>query len=609
MALDRRATTKSYEPVIGQEDEITPCDRNLRHDSTGLWDKFKAWYLFLLYTAACALLFVLMRGWIDDRDFTTGSPGFRITSNLYQSQITGLISLSLVLIRVLATACTALTVWRAVYIMLEQGGLTLSELVRINNFPLPTRPRRSRRGHWIWSIWFSLVVILSWPSGLAAPLVNSAIAWIPRTRLSSIPIVVSTQLVDGSVSWDWLPYPELCFKNLISAVSMAGKDPSYAFDSSDAPLRRYLSLETDLHQDSTISLTAPYLHIDLQWIDGADKFTFVHVSDAEYTDIVSTSLINRAIGSVAILRNSTWDFSAAIPDRSEIFHGDKVISVKVNGLDYRDRLSDGTIPNEETPCPAFSQALGKLPNVSQHESHFFASETNEWLGKDCYLMAKASITAGQYKAQNCTLDPTDKYHYTATCAEQLHQDKVEDDWISRLSLDFMSETMKYIAMQEISNSFMNTSIEVYTFGMLKLAHHAIWSSFTSRLSVHNESSIAFPSESVVRAKVDTVNLFIWLGFCSSTMIAAILVAVGQRFSSNKTVQDACLAALTIDLSDVAHRANTSGLCSAVKLSSEAKKLPPLVFVNDADTQNDPKCRRRLIFAKDRSHPHGHPTEI
>ena len=606
MATDREGTRIKYQPITEEQKENIPQCCTVRDDDSGFWSKFKAWYIFLVYLVACAMLFVSMIVWIDQHDFQTGSPPITFTRNLYQIQVTGLISTSLVIIRSLASVCTVLLTWRIITITLDREGLTLVELVRFNKCRWPILPRAGSKIPWIWSVWLVLVV---WPSRFTAPLANSAVAWVPRIKLSSSPLNVSTQLVDGSVDWDFLKYPETCLKTLISAASMAGKDPAYAFNLTDTPLRRYFPLGQDLNQGSTINLTMPYLNVDLQWIDGADETLFQHVGDSQYADIANLNIGNRGNGSVAILRNTTWDWTTAVPDAPEIYSGNKIITVKVNTMDNNRTLPDGSIANKDSPCPAISETLGNLPNVSQHKVQYYNGNTSIWLGTDCFIIANASITAGNRKGQNCTIDPSGRSVYAATCDVRIEKDGVQADWISTLSLDFMSETMKYVVMLDLTTPFMNTSVENYTKGMLKLAHDAAWSSLTAQASVNNESAIAFPAKFVVRATVDRTKLSIWFAFCVSFALSAVLVAIGQSMSSTKTVRNAFLATLTIDLSDVAHSPGAEGLCDAVKLSKEDSKLPPMVFANDHSNQEHHKCRRRLVFAKDGADSHGRPSEV
>ena len=86
----------------------------------------------------CSLLFVIITQWVNDHDFKPGSPPSLFTSDLYQTQVTGLISLALVITRLLAGLCSALLVWRTIFILPDRREMTLTELVRLGNYRIPS---------------------------------------------------------------------------------------------------------------------------------------------------------------------------------------------------------------------------------------------------------------------------------------------------------------------------------------------------------------------------------------------------------------------------------------------------------------------------------------
>jgi hypothetical protein len=56
---------------------------------------------------------------------------------LYQAQVTGLVSLALVVLRLVSGSCSVLLAWRVVCVLLEKRGLTLTELTLTINWKLP----------------------------------------------------------------------------------------------------------------------------------------------------------------------------------------------------------------------------------------------------------------------------------------------------------------------------------------------------------------------------------------------------------------------------------------------------------------------------------------
>lgn len=120
----------TYQSVRGDQNhnrESHEC--TIRSDDTGLWNTLKSWYTFVLHLSACGLLaYGIIR--IDDLDFKIGSGStlLHFESTLYQAQITALISLGLVIIRIVAGSCSALLAWRCIFVLLEKRGMTLAEI-------------------------------------------------------------------------------------------------------------------------------------------------------------------------------------------------------------------------------------------------------------------------------------------------------------------------------------------------------------------------------------------------------------------------------------------------------------------------------------------------
>lgn len=140
MAWDDRNDRVRSQAIVRERIERTPDGCFPRADDSGIWNTFKAWYLFLIHLVACFLLFLTMTHWINDHTFKTGSPPTLLTSDLHQTQVNGLISLALVIISFMAGSCSALLAWRTIFILLDKGGITLTELARLGNHHLPIIP-------------------------------------------------------------------------------------------------------------------------------------------------------------------------------------------------------------------------------------------------------------------------------------------------------------------------------------------------------------------------------------------------------------------------------------------------------------------------------------
>lgn len=603
MARDDENIEMQLQPMVKEErDQKSHCC-DVRRDDSGFWNACKAWYLIVLHLAMCIILLVCLDKFVDEKDFRIGSGPSSFTVPLYQSQVTGLISVSLVLIRTLTGVCSTLIAWRIIFVMLNRGDITLGELLCLQNYRLPHFPRRSLGYGFFWSSWAASVIILTWPSGFAAPLVSSAVTWRPGNKLSK-PMRIQTQVLDEVNSHDWafLFYSDQNSKIIISAASMAGTDPAYAFGPNKMLFRRYFSAVDDIPVGSLIDITMPYFNVDLHWIDGADEIQFQHIGDPEYSDIIHSGINWRGDGSVSILRNITWNKDDAKPKAAEVFSGKRIVSVKVTTLDSQIPLSDGSIARQNMTCPTNSLFRYILPNVTQRETQYYQYHTNDtskkiWLGKDCFIVAEASITAGIYQGNNCIVNPVGKNTYGATCSMQNPRDQVKADWLSSLSIDFMSEIMRNVVMLNTTSPWIhNSSAGDYTTSMLHLAYDAAWSSMTISQGKDTDSAFVRLAKPIIRAQLEHSRMYIWLGLCGTLTLSAVLLAWGLKLSSTKTIRDPTLAALSVDLSDIAHGGQANGLCNAVTLSQTDKNLPKLRFANDDGVEESDKCRRRVVFA-------------
>jgi hypothetical protein len=99
-------------PVVDEQQIETLESCALRDDDSGYRNFIKAWWYFFLHFAGSILLFVSLLSWIHDHKFNTGShlSIVRIGDCLFQTQVNGLISLALVLIRLLGSCCTTILV-------------------------------------------------------------------------------------------------------------------------------------------------------------------------------------------------------------------------------------------------------------------------------------------------------------------------------------------------------------------------------------------------------------------------------------------------------------------------------------------------------------------
>ncbi len=578
---DRHEENPSAKPLLNQTatEFGPPC--LLRADSSGLGNLFSAWYPFLLHTAACVLLFVVVLIWIDDHDFSTGSPEstIRIPDRLFQTEVNGLISFGLVLIRLLGSWCTSLLVWRMIFMLLTKRGMTLKEIAFLDEWHMPMLPGREPRRSLLWTCLAIITTGLLWPRMFAAPLANSSVAWIPSVRLSSEPRPLSVPKVDQGSNWGGMVYDGTRIAVVVNAAALALREPSYAFDRTSIPTRRYFSSNSTQSLKGVATLPLPYFDVSFRWIDASTDDKSAHVGDVSFSDVSNNSWDLRRDGTMAILQDSIWNTTKAEPKKVRIFDGKKTVAIKIATLEANERLPDGSFPTADSRCPLESIPF-PVPDVEMADKKF-AAGTEDFVGKDCYILAEATIKAGLHSGKDCNVSSASSGAYFATCTVPTGPTELESDWLTELTLDTVSEVLRYVLVLSIDrrgpdtkgvNPWIRGDLEGYMSSMLTLAYHATWSSYLDQLSTSNETISIVTSEDVVKADVDKTKMWGWLAMNLMLSLSAFLVYCAQWVSKAKTVRNTTLVALTTDFSEITHSHAAPGLCNAVELSKEDKKL-------------------------------------
>jgi hypothetical protein len=580
----------------------------LRNEDSGPLNIVKAWYLYALHLLLCSLFIIIMIGLVDGSDFRTGLRTDESTSQLdtlfFQTEINGLVSVALVLVRLLTGSAATLTVWRWAFILLEKCGVTLSELLRLLDQRLPFRPRFETRTQFLWSTVTILVMMLSWPPSFAAPLANSSLAWIPSGRLLNKLQDFELASLDENPDWPGVvgsrAQQQTRVYTMLQANFMAAQDPAYAFDDAALPLQRIFKSHEPISIGSKANLIVPYFDVTgIRWLDAKDGFP--SIGDFTLTTITGLWNINRADGSVTLYRETQYDPSAASDfPKAEVFNGKQYVFLRVDYLGKEKGYKN------DSSCPQLSPWLGQLPNVQQHEISFYDGDSM-FQARDCYIVGEANIVAGQYAAQNCNVTYSTNSQNAATCSVDRSSAQPSPDTRTNYTIESMSEIMRNMMPLGVTKDYMKLGLDAYTKGMLRIAYHASWSSITEHLTRSNETAQFNIMEPVVRASVNRSRLYAWLGMNISLAVCAAFVSLVQRRTSTKAIRDVALAALTMDLSDVCHQSRTSGLCNAVVLSAKDKTLPRLVWDravratgsdDDIDLSAKRTCERKVVFVDD-----------
>ncbi|KAG9248781.1 hypothetical protein BJ878DRAFT_476146 [Calycina marina] len=539
----------TYEPVL-EDGNIRLNHSTVRSDNSGIWNSFKAWYLFGLHFLACILMKIGLDR-VNHRDFKIGSAPtiFTLDSGLYQAQVTGPVSLALVIIRIIAGSCSGLLISRTVFILLEKRVVSLSEITRLTNWRLPVVPGRSSSISW--SLWAISAILLLWPQSFAAPFASSSISWIPVDRVLEASSIAITQDVGEIADWDSIMYDDMKIGVVVSAAAMTAKSPAYVYNASKLALRRYFNSTVEIPDGSNADITVPYIAIDLRWIDASSDSRSQQVGQSKYQFVNEDSFSIRNIGAIAITNSSPFSYSK--PTQPDFFNGTKLVGIKLRTLNFGNQIVDAS------QCGAISDQHNCWWHGDRSRLlHIRLSQncSSSLPGKDCTVSSSAE-TSELY----------------ATCSMQRDDGAVQPDWLSNFALEFMSEALKFTVLQNYSQPYITKDLTDYTTGTLTRGYHSAWSALMKRTGNETEPFTSRASETMVSVLIDRNKLFIWLAMNASLTISVVLVPVAKMLSTAETIRDTTVAALTMDLTEITRTDRTEGLCNAVALSKQDKKLP------------------------------------
>jgi hypothetical protein len=510
------------------------------------------------------------------------SGGFNQTrTSLYQAEITALVSASLVVIRLVASTGSALLAWRLVFALLEKSGITLSEICRVVDFKMPIIPRFSSFQQIHWSVFAILITLLIWPYSIAAPLASSSLQWIPSTRI--VPSQVQNYMIpniDLKPGWDKLGIFEDITELSLKAATMGIRTPSQAtlFDRSSPHFQRqFFYLSPQLTQGGVGSIAMPYFEVtSIRWIDQPKVWAGDPLQNAS---MIEKPIPSRRIGATGFVLSSK---ATSKTDTDEykyepiVYEGQRIVSVLVGRLvppgngDAMDQ--DGS---EAMPCPNTTTAFGQVPEVTQQRTVIYYAK--RWAATDCWMYAEVSIRAGKTTQEPCDIQligPADDMHIAmGPNRSRATKYNLEPDLSVLPTLDLTSDVLRNLYLLNVSGSYKHDNLDGYVGGMLETAYYTANSAILYQTKVGSDPISVTPLEPVILASINRTRLWVWFAVNATLSIAALLfwIVWSTAGFTSKLVRKPTLVALMMDLSSVSH-VNGDGLCNAVDLSKEDKKL-------------------------------------
>ncbi|ORX96071.1 hypothetical protein BCR34DRAFT_578875 [Clohesyomyces aquaticus] len=597
---------------------------SLRRDDSGFKNAFKAWHIFLVHLAGC-VVFIVFLTLIDGRNFLIGSQSVsrRNGWRLYQADISGLVSLYVTIIRILAGVGSTLLIWRSISILLSKGQITLGELCDMVGKKILLRSPFQSWSEFVWSAFAIAVLVLIWPTSLASPLANSSLTWHPvKESVKDLKTTYNINLVETNKRFPQFQYEHLIQAVTLRAISTGSIDPDYSFVTGETALRRYVLLEPPMPEGATGNMALPFFNVtSITWFDSPAT---TYPGPPDVANIGNASMLKSppdtwGAGTIGFWMSKKWENQDTKGYTPTIFEGKRNISVFVGSLWDDKPTNDGTLPNINTSCPSMTPDFGALPDVKQYRVNVFVAET--WRRTDCYMLAEVGMKAGRYLQHSVDINllgPSTGTHIANATLGSISDGapSLQPDWAIMPTLDMMTDVMRQIYQLNATSRYQKNNLNGFIRGTLKLAYDSTWSALPLIIDDSQETISAVPSQSVIRTEVNKARLFAWLAMNVTLQFAAIIVAIVHHFATPKLkmTRDPTLMALNMDLGDVKHE-NGDGLCNAVGLEKPDKELgrmkwgdgPAAVTGADAGGGVSPYCRKVvLVHGRERERSALHP---
>jgi hypothetical protein len=536
---------------------------------------------------------------------------------LYQSDITTLVSLALVIVRLLAAAWFSLTAWRTMFIILEKRGMKWNDVKWILGTGVPHFPfeynRRKRTIRLLpsgkrLSIIAWVIFSLALPAQLVAPLAAGSLTWIPVTETTYSGLDVAITTAGESKWWDYFntqsPYR---LYTVYRAAALASIFPVSSFNRSAPPVfRRQIPSIRGLSPNSTLaSVLVPRFEIhSLQWVTNQSEIDEINAPNtnvwddltigAQFSGTLNISsndnpLFSFQDGTLAIMNDEPWTEAPATKDGSAFPAAAMVSDTRLVVVLFN--LNNGA--HEFKTCPnATSLAFGYPPSeltllrVDDQDSLSMPTGPEP---RSCWAVARLNFTAGVAVCTDCPVVSDSVVEASPSPSQPLitmaHP-------LVHTAIHMMPEVLKYMSIMNISLVPTWNNLDGYTFGMLSVAYQASWN------SVNNDCQTSSPGQTTAKAAFQVLNarvskwrMLTWFGLNHLLTISGVLLAVLQSACAGKTVRNPALAALMLDTKAVLE-SDTSGFCNALELNKK-----------------DAHRRIKLVVSSEKSATYHHPRLV
>lgn len=508
------------------------------------------WYIFPLHLILAVIFAITTLFCLDGKTFRTDDGDeidlvrlSRQHGELYQSDITTLISVGLVLVRWATASCAVLVAQRCMFILLEQHGMTFTSINRLFSFGIAPFGRK------MYQICCGIIVILILPAQWSAPLASGAVSWIPHDTFRPANFNITMPVPGLSRGSGWFNAYKLnrdTVKQRAQGNAVLYGFPASFYNSNlnfSTSSRRRVNLPANFsangHELQALpegtkirNATLPYFRItNITWIDYEDRFDqFFNASRSlgSFTDIDPKSqplnILTRYIASETAILD--WNLRVEKGDLDTWPEPAIINKTYTMGLLANRRESETANGN----CSSESYTYGKLPDKIQRRDGI-PNVNSDTFAENCYLLANITVLAGVTECRQCSLAPGGIMQQD----QDFHTTKVRPDPLVDLAFRIQPEIMLALTDMNVMNGRSWNNLDGHVAGSWSAAFQASWNALNDYFEVDQaETTIELPVTSV-KARVSSTRIYAWMAMQLLLSVSGVLLALLQSRCEGKAV--------------------------------------------------------------------------
>jgi len=561
--MRRQATgathSDSDEEVLAPDDDDAVSDSEIskEHTRTGVDDRAINWTispLILHFFIVIAVGFIL-RALIDGHHYNLEKRRSLSGFTALQSDMTTLISTSVALYRLCAMIWSGAVLWRCIFILLGNGGITLEKIDTLLTWQYYRPPRLLSS-----QVLVSIILLSAFSPHVSGPILTGSITWSSSHRLVVAP---ASECVTG-IPGEQPQGGTIATSNSFDDTLASGFASTAWLNSpqDERTMKRVIDSVAHLPINSTLNnVTLPYFAISkLEWI--RNPMTEIPKTLAALNRSV-TLFQSRSTGLFELIHE---DGLCVDPECSIISEKQVVVGIfSIAGLPTP-RSAYSTVgpyprraPLAPGPC-ASSSLFGDLPaNIG-----FTAADDM------CLIYGHVTYVAGAAECKNCRISSRITVQNDTALA-------VLPSMQVRSVIDMMPVVGGTMVLQNNSLPRAYNNLDQYVTELLIRSYAASWTHFrksTNMTSLSTEVQIAIPTS---RASVLWWRVWVWLSLNLLFTLSGFFFWVVQKCSGQRYIRNPQLAAFLLDTSEVLHERDRA-FCDFSSLTKDDKHLGNLHLV-------------------------------